>query len=210
LLYLLREELSEGDQLKYVRLMEESIVKLDNTIRDIVAYSRNNRTEVVLESVGLPAIISEIIDNLHYLETDGFKLSDSILLDGFTSFVSDKSRLQVVLNNLIANSVKYRQTEKKLCVRISAKQFEKSVVLKVSDNGSGIDDSHNGKIFNMFYRTNEQSTGSGLGLYIVREMVKKLDGFIEVSSRINEGTEFTISFPLKDKLILIKQSDENS
>jgi signal transduction histidine kinase len=210
LLYLLREELEEGDQLKYVALMEESILKLDNTIRDIVAYSRNNRTEIVLDSINLPAVIAEIAANLNYLESDELKLSEIVFLDVSSSFISDKSRIQVILTNLIANSIKYRHVSKKLSIHISARQDENHLVLKVADNGMGINDTHIGKIFNMFYRTNEQSTGSGLGLYIVREMVKKLDGFIEVSSRINEGTEFTITLPLTEKLILTDQVDENN
>jgi signal transduction histidine kinase len=210
LLYLLREELEEGDQLKYVALMEESILKLDNTIRDIVAYSRNNRTEIVLDSINLPAVISEIAANLNYLESEELKLSEIVFLDVSSSFISDKSRIQVILTNLIANSIKYRHISKKLSIHISARQDENHLILKVADNGMGINDTHIGKIFNMFYRTNEQSTGSGLGLYIVREMVKKLDGFIEVSSRINEGTEFTITLPLTEKLILTDQVNENN
>jgi signal transduction histidine kinase len=210
LLYLLREELDEGDQLKYVGLMEESILKLDNTIRDIVAYSRNNRTEIVLEPINLPDIVSEIAGNLKYLESEDLNLSNALILEVSNSFISDRSRVQVILNNLITNSIKYRHTSKKLRILISAKQQENYTVLKVSDNGMGINDTHIGKIFNMFYRTSEHSSGSGLGLYIVREMVKKLDGHIEVSSRINEGTEFTISLPLTEKLIFTDQTNENS
>jgi signal transduction histidine kinase len=196
LIYLLREELDEGDQLKYVGLMEESILKLDNTIRDIVAYSRNNRTEILLESINLSEVVSEIAGNLHYLESEDINLTEILKLEVSSSFISDRSRILVILNNLITNSIKYRHAAKKLSIRITAVVNENHIVLKVADNGLGINDSHIGKIFNMFYRTSEQSTGSGLGLYIVREMVKKLDGYIEVSSRINQGTEFTISIPL--------------
>ncbi|MBX7203736.1 MAG: HAMP domain-containing histidine kinase, partial [Bacteroidia bacterium] len=69
------------------------------------------------------------------------------------------------------------------------------VQIDVSDNGIGISDRHIDRIFDMFYRSNEGSTGSGLGLYIVRETVRKMGGDIHVTSEIDKGACFTISIP---------------
>ena len=68
-------------------------------------------------------------------------------------------------------------------------------MLQVSDNGIGIDERHLENIFKMFYRADEGSKGSGLGLYIVKETVDKLGGKIEVKSKSGEGTSFTITLP---------------
>jgi K+-sensing histidine kinase KdpD len=67
--------------------------------------------------------------------------------------------------------------------------------IRIEDNGIGIDREHLDKIFLMFYRATESRSGSGLGLYIVKETIETLQGQIKVQSRIGEGTVFTISLP---------------
>ena len=68
-------------------------------------------------------------------------------------------------------------------------------IFKISDNGSGIKAEFLDRIFEMFYRAKEDSPGTGLGLYIVKETVEKLNGRITVSSNIGQGTTFTITLP---------------
>jgi signal transduction histidine kinase len=68
-------------------------------------------------------------------------------------------------------------------------------VISVSDNGIGIDEELQPKIFNMFFRGTNQSKGSGLGLYIVKEAVEKMNGTIQVQSRRGAGSEFIIAIP---------------
>ena len=67
--------------------------------------------------------------------------------------------------------------------------------ISVKDNGSGIPKKFHKPIFNMFFRASEKSTGSGLGLYIVKSAVKKLGGTIEVFSKVREGCEFIVNLP---------------
>ena len=200
LLNLMREEVKEAGTIHLVSLMEESILKLDNTIRDIVAYSRNNRTEINFEPVSLQALVNDISSNLRYLETGDFKVAEQIhLLDEYV-FLSDRNRLQIILNNLLANAIRYRHPARKPEVQIGVLLKGQVVEITVSDNGQGINEKHLGKIFEMFYRTSDTSAGSGLGLYIVKETVKKLNGLIEVKSQVNEGSIFTITLPLIHQL----------
>lgn len=195
LLYLLRGELTDKSALNYVQLMEDSILKLDNTIRDIVAYSRNNRTEIVYEPVQLGGLVKDIIANLRYLETGELNLQEVIRVESPGVLHTDRNRLQTVLNNLLANSIRYRHPARPPVITVSAKEEGSNILLKVEDNGIGINDHHIERIFDMFYRTNESSTGSGLGLYIARETVRKMGGSILVHSNVNEGTVFDITLP---------------
>jgi signal transduction histidine kinase len=71
----------------------------------------------------------------------------------------------------------------------------------VKDNGIGIKEEHLGKIFEMFYRTSDKSSGSGLGLYIVNETIKKLGGKVEVNSQVNLGTTFTLTIPISESVL---------
>jgi signal transduction histidine kinase len=195
LLYLLRSEVNENHLLHYVSLMEESILKLDNIIRDIVAYSRNNRTQIQLEEFTLKELLNDVNSGLRYLENGEFELDNVIRLKGSKTMVSDRNRLQIILNNLISNSIKYRHPSRKPEITLDVATSGKGINIDLSDNGIGIPENQQDKIFDMFYRSNDKSSGSGLGLYIVRETVKKLDGSISVQSEVNTGTQFHISLP---------------
>jgi signal transduction histidine kinase len=195
LLYLLRNETTEENTLHYIKLMEDSILKLDNTIRDIVAYSRNNRLEVAFEPVVLSEMVEEILTGLRYLETPELNLHAVIHVQPVEIFYTDRNRLQVVLNNLLSNAIRYRHPERELSISVSCILSGNEISFRVEDNGTGISDRHIDRIFDMFYRSNEGSTGSGLGLYIVRETIKKMGGSIQVNSDPEKGTVFTILIP---------------
>jgi hypothetical protein len=108
----------------------------------------------------------------------------------------DPYRLLVILNNLLSNSIKYRDPEKEQNVVHFYITIEKNLLtIKVQDNGIGIPATLLPKIFNMFYRATERSEGAGLGLYIVRETVQKLGGKIDVHSESGVGTTFEIEIP---------------
>ncbi|HLZ16844.1 MAG TPA: HAMP domain-containing sensor histidine kinase, partial [Cyclobacteriaceae bacterium] len=66
----------------------------------------------------------------------------------------------------------------------------------VTDNGQGIDEEHQAKIFDMFYRASERTKGSGLGLYILKRAVERLNGTIELTSKLNEGSTFVVKLPV--------------
>ena len=110
--------------------------------------------------------------------------------------MGDRNRIQIILNNLLANAIRYRHPARKPEVVVEAILKGQFVQITVKDNGIGINEKYIGKIFDMFYRTSDTSSGSGLGLYIVRETIKKLNGSIDVVSQVNDGTAFTIVLPL--------------
>ena len=121
--------------------------------------------------------------------------SSSIKIKGTTPFYSDYERLKMVVNNLISNSIRYkgygRDPELKFNIKINKKYAEIDVI----DNGIGIDKDHIEKVFNMFYRASDKNVGSGLGLFIVKETIEKLNGKVSISSKLNEGTSVHIKIP---------------
>jgi signal transduction histidine kinase len=180
----------------YFNMMEESIYKLDNTIKDIINYSRNNRTEVSSEKVILKHIINESIDNFRYLE-DSASIEKSITVHETKPLFSDSTRLKILFNNIISNAIKYRKTgaREQSYIAITAEVLDEKAIIHIEDNGIGINEKVIQKIFDMFYRGTEMSQGSGLGLYIVKETLEKLKGTIEVSSELNKKTIFKIEIP---------------
>jgi signal transduction histidine kinase len=98
---------------------------------------------------------------------------------------------------LISNAYKYhRYDQEDPFIRIDSEPIGADLLIRITDNGSGIPEKHLPKIFDMFYRASENSQGSGLGLYIVKEALQKLGGTISVQSECNAGSTFTISIPL--------------
>jgi len=192
---------TELEQIKYyLSLEEKSLLKLDKFISEILVYSRNSRTEVLCEEVSLPQIFADIME-FQKLDLPTSPVKVELDIDTTIPFYSDSKRLYAILNNLISNAVRYKnKTNPNAFVHVSAHILSEKAVVKVSDNGIGIEEKHLPKIFDMFYRAHTRSEGSGLGLYIVREVVEKLKGKISVSSKVGEGTTFYLEVPNLKKL----------
>ena len=179
---------------EYLNLIQNSVLRLDETIQEILEYSRNARLEVKLETFNIEEMVGEIFADLKYTNPDNVDFSMNI--QGSPVLKSDKSRLNTVLKNIIGNSVKYKKSNSNDCfVTFSLKQLEKSIEIKVSDNGEGISSKSLPKIFEMFYRGTSTSIGTGLGLYITKEILNKLNGTIFVTSELGLGTTITINIP---------------
>ncbi|MBL7843887.1 MAG: HAMP domain-containing histidine kinase [Cyclobacteriaceae bacterium] len=180
----------------YLTMMRGRIDALEKFIRDIIDYSRNARLESIKEKVNLLELMQEVMDSLRFAdEVSSVKIKTDIPSN--LELVTDKIRLRIILNNLIANALKYHDRHKEeRYVQVSANQQNQHYQIDVEDNGIGIQPDHLPKVFNMFYRASENSKGSGLGLYIARETIKKMGGQITVKSEFGRGTHFQINLPL--------------
>lgn len=191
-----RMETAEEKIQKYFGMMIDRVDKLDFFIKDIIDYSKNARTDIRTEPVDFNSLLSEVTENLKYIE--GAESIRFVTKVAFTHQVNaDKNRLSIVMNNLIANAIKYHDPHKeKQWIDVHVTNSEGAVKVTVSDNGTGIDPEHQTKIFDMFYRGTFQSKGSGLGLYIVKETLLKMKGSIVVESSPGKGSSFLITFPV--------------
>ncbi len=179
----------------YHAMMKERIKVMEGFIKEVTDYSRNARLELKNEKHSLFQLVKEITDNLAYSDISG-NIMVSIDVDHNVIVNTDASRLKIVLNNLISNAYKYHRKDiENAFIKIIAKKLEREVEIQIIDNGLGIDEEHHLKIFDMFYRATENSEGSGLGLYIVKETLDKLEGTIKVSSKLKEGSTFTVLLP---------------
>jgi signal transduction histidine kinase len=182
---------------KNVSLLKSSIKKLDGFIIDILDYSRNSRLEVDCQEIHFADILTDISGNLKFMGVEGQgKVDIRTTIRNGVPFYSDKSRIGMILNNLISNGIRYQnpQTADPF-VEINVDVTESAADIRVKDNGIGIDEENQAKVYNMFYRVSSNSIGSGLGLYIVKEAVEKLHGVIELRSEFGKGCEFSIRLP---------------
>ncbi len=180
---------------QYNQLMRGRVNDLEKFIQEIMDYSRNARQELKTEKIELKPLIEKMVLDLCYAEEAKGVITEVVVEDA-VCLVSDPARLKIILTNLFANSLKYRDPAKPQSVlRVHARSEPGKTVIEVVDNGIGIAPEHLPKVFDMFYRATEKSLGSGLGLYIAREAAKRLGGFLTVSSRLGEGASFLLHVP---------------
>lgn len=184
---------------KYLRLMESSINKLDEFIKEVISYSRNSRMKLKYEAFDFTKLINELLEDHHYALN--FQAIDFNITDNTGKpMVSDITRLKIILNNLLSNAIKFHRISKDVSpfVKIDLSIVGNTYQIVVEDNGRGISQEHIDAIFEMFYRATIDVQGSGLGLYILKETVVKLGGKVDVKSELNVGTTFTIHIKIPE------------
>jgi PAS domain S-box-containing protein len=187
------EDISQRNN--FLTLIDKSVNKLDTFISDLTNFSRNSRLEVTSEKIDFNMILHECIENLKYMD-HAENIDIRIKLEENVDFYSDATRISIIMQNLISNSIKYRNTKiNDSFVLIGIKLNADQGIIMVKDNGKGIKDEYLDKIFNMFFRASQDSYGSGLGLYITKQVVEKLNGSVSVDSQLGQGTEFMITLP---------------
>jgi PAS domain S-box-containing protein len=186
------ENLTE-EVIEYLKLAESSVGRLDSTIQEILEYSRNSRLEVMYEEVDMKKKVDTIIRDLQFADKN---ISFEESFPENTVIVTDRSRMRVLLKNLIGNAVKYqRKDEPNHWVKVAMEYVDQDIVITVSDNGEGIHERSLPRIFDMFYRGTTSSIGTGLGLYICKEVLNNLNGSIQVESTVGVGTTMTVRLP---------------
>jgi signal transduction histidine kinase len=188
----------ESDTKNYQRLMKERISTLNKLIIDITNYSRNKRLQITKEDIFLGSLANDIWESLRYSpDADGIEFINEIPLDLIVR--NDGSRLRIVLSNIIGNAIRYHDHHRsKKYIRLYHQHTVDSFAIHIEDNGQGIAPEFQSKIFDMFFRGHENSQGSGLGLFIVKETLSKLSSTIQLHSNLQQGSRFTISIPLTE------------
>lgn len=184
----------------YLPLIEKSVLKLEVFVRNIVEYYQNKERKKRFEKIDLEQMIDETIHALEYFRNAPeiryertFELNAPVITDSF--------RLKVILNNLISNAIKYqKEHESNKFIAIEAKSNSAEITLRISDNGIGIKPESLKHVFEMFYRATNEDSGSGIGLYIVKEAIVKLGGKISVESIAGEGTTFAVNIPNQSEI----------
>ncbi len=192
LTYLGKLEFEEERARTFMDMIEARVKKLDMVIGDILSLSRSKKMEVKLEEVNLRDLLDNSITDIKFN-----KGASAISLDYQYSsshiFQTDFSQMKIVLNNLLANAVKYHNLDQpNPFIRVVFFREKDTVRIAIEDNGQGIPEASLPKVFEMFYRASLNTEGTGLGLYIVKEALSKIKGTIEVKSEFGKGSTFTI------------------
>jgi PAS domain S-box-containing protein len=189
---------NQDDPYEYIKLIGEKAMRLDAFISDVLSHSKNLKLEINVEKVNLKSSLERAIADLNYLK--GTSDVDFLLQVEDAEIWSDPWRISEIFRNLVSNAVKYRKMDgEKPWVKVSIEVAQGVAMIRFEDNGIGIEKKNLDRIFEMFYRATEQSDGSGIGLYIVKNAVEKLQGKLLVNSVAGQGTTFTIQLPSLEK-----------
>ncbi len=173
---------------KYHQLTLDTVYDMESLMAKLNNVATIYHHKLQKEIISLDLFFQTIV--LHYNDTNN--VSIELQIPSNATLSTDSNLLRPVVQNLIENSLLYRMESGEHKIIISHKKAEGKTVFSIWDNGCGIPETVLPSIFNMFYRGNTQSKGHGLGLYLAKKAVEKLNGTISVSS--NEGlfTEFNI------------------
>lgn len=189
---------SEQELRELIKKIGYSANSLSKFTIDILDYSRNSRLSVDKHPIVLKKLINEVQTDQFLADPSAHSIMLYTNFDEHLVFNGDYYRLKMVLSNLYSNSVKYRdQTKEYSFIKIDARKTDEYLTITYADNGIGILPERLTNIFNMFYRGTELSKGSGLGLYILKEAVEKMEGAVSVCAEPGQGTIFTIAIPVE-------------
>ena len=195
LLGLIDDEATETTtRTRFIGEIHKSIGRLDETIRDIIDYSKNARLPIEPVPVNVEQLIRDTYEDLRFYE--GNTVSLELIIEQSAILHSDERRIKSIIHNIMSNSVKYADSTKEQCLlQVSVHVDDQRCLLTFTDNGQGISPENQAKVFEMFYRGTAQRSGSGLGLYIVKEMTERIGGTVSLQSTPHEGTTVTIDLP---------------
>jgi signal transduction histidine kinase len=181
------------DQL--LEMQKKSLLRMDRFIKDIVDHSRNTRLSLDPTCIDFERMVHSTFEQLQFMDNVN-RIRKIISVDQRQEFLTSATRIDIVFNNLISNAIKYADLRKQEpVIDINIRVTDKQAIIRVKDNGEGIPTDAQPKIFDMFYRASGNGTGSGIGLYIVKEVIQKLQGSIQVYSEYGKGTEFVVEIP---------------
>lgn len=195
-LILLSKVEEDIEQLKLLNEKKElSIRRLEFFISEIYQYAKNLRANIDLDEVDFTEMLQELIDGFSdHLNYELIKLD--VVIEQNAKFVSDKDRIMAAIHGVLSNAYNYVDKEKNNNeVKVEVSVDVLGAVIKVTDNGIGVPEEIRTRIFEMFFRGTNQSTGAGLGLFIAKESLEKINGKIVLCEPNRASTVFEIYVP---------------
>jgi signal transduction histidine kinase len=173
--------------------VKTSIAKMDRLINAILRLSREGRREFTPERIDMKALIENIEKTISHQASEK---GATINIGNLPPIESDRLALEQIFSNLMDNALKYLRPDTPGQIDIGGQETATLVTYEVRDNGRGIDSADHQRIFDLFRRAGPQDVpGEGIGLAHVRALVRRLGGYMGVSSEPGRGSIFTITLP---------------
>ncbi|HEY5917642.1 MAG TPA: sensor histidine kinase [Chryseolinea sp.] len=191
---LAKMEVKDESAREYLEIQHSQIERLNNIITGLINLTQLNHADLCKQEIEFDKMIDECIGSFQGISNFSTITFRKIIAPGI-EFQTEWTLLNAIVQNLIENSIKYSRGQSPY-VEIRVQQNNGHVVLEVEDNGQGIAQEHQVKIFEMFFRATPNASGRGLGLYILKRSVDKLKGTIDIKSEVGLGSTFTVKLPV--------------
>jgi signal transduction histidine kinase len=189
------------EQRRYLHYIEQESLRLNYLLEDLLDISRIHAGQIALrpEPVDLKAVADEVLQMA--ASKSGKHTFELAVQDDFPALTADRGKVRQVLVNLVDNAAKYSPDGGLVKVEVVCNRERSAVTVAVSDQGIGISEEDQKRLFNTFFRVRNGATrdikGTGLGLYIVKSLVELMGGSIGVRSAVGEGTTFSFTIPAR-------------
>lgn len=189
------DKLDDTSKKKFLEIIEQQSNRLIHLVENILSVTKISEEKFILKKTDVNSTLLTVLQLTKQKYCDHNIITN--LKKNISPIATDSERLQQIFLNVIENACKY--SEPKTTISITTKEEENKVIILISDEGMGIDEKYAQKIFEKFSRIDNPLTrkiqGSGLGLYITKTLVEKMNGNITYKN-LKKGTEFRIEFPI--------------
>jgi len=185
------EKTAQSEQ-QIIKMMKVSMERLENTINDLSEIAKLQKEKENQEDLLFQDLYDEVNQDLE----NNIRKTKANITTGFKvkEIHYPAKHLRSILYNLISNAIKYAHPDRSPDIKIQSWEEEGQVYLSVSDNGLGLDQRQQKKLFQMFTRLHTHVSGTGVGLYMIKRIVENNGGKISVKSAAGKGSTFTVCF----------------
>lgn len=192
--FLAKMDIKDPEALDYIDKQHQQVERLNHIISGLINLTQLSHNNLQKEKIDFHKMVDECILSFNSLpDFERVTFKKDIKPD--VNFYCEWTLLNAIVQNLIENAIKY-SSKKSPFVHIRVFDESDLIIIEVEDNGQGIPEEHQSKIFEMFFRATKNATGSGLGLYILKRSLGRLNGTINLRSELGIGSTFTVKLPL--------------
>lgn len=183
----------------FLEIIHNESVRLTDLIQDILSLSKVKKDNEATELVDMETDVDSILQSMA-VSIDKHHLKVEKKFFGNKSVTINKSKVNLILNNLIKNAISYNKENGSIEIEVHHDEVENRLRVIIADSGIGISQKDQDRVFERFYRVDRsrslETGGTGLGLAIVKETLDSLDGNLQIDSNLGLGTKFTFEIPL--------------
>ena len=192
--YVEADSITEKEELiQHLQTVSGSLSKTISNLNVVVSIQTNKDDKIAKLNV------YDYINNALSLQEIIIEKSNALVLNKVDHTITldfNPAYLESIFQNLISNSIKYKHPERNPHIEFNSKITDKDIIITIEDNGLGIDlDKYGDDIFNLYRTFHQNENSEGVGLYLIKNQIEAFSGSINIDSKVNEGSKFTITFP---------------
>ncbi len=179
--------------INYLKILSVSLSKTISNLNQVVSVQ--SKKEISLEKIYIVKYIESVTSVLDvFIKDSNTTIVNTINEDLFIYF--SPAYAESIIQNLLSNAIKYKHPDRNPIINLSASIVNDNIILKVKDNGIGIDlNKYGNEVFGLYRTFHSNDNSEGVGLYLVKSQIESFGGKIEIESTVNVGTTFIITIP---------------